>query len=943
MPNTTLRLVCSARLGRYIANNTLWPALAVCLALLWAGGAGAVARVAPQAYFEPNRGQAVDGVRFLVRGAQQAELLDDGFRLAGVSFRWRGALPGGGWLPQEPGAGKVNYYRGRAQWLSGLPTYGRLRRPQLYPGIDLVYRFDRQQRLEYDLVLAPGADPARLRLRVAGAGALRIDEQGYLLARGPEGVVRQHPPRVWQRTGGRMREIEARFVLLDGGEVGFRLAGYDRNQALLIDPVVDFSSYLGGASRDNVHALAWSADGRLLVAGTTATRVRIAPDGQVSVEDSGFPRAGFTPPSEPGAQGNCGYGYDEAQGRGGEQVLLRYDGFLTKLDPATGQIIFSTYFGGCGNDTVRGIALDAAGNIYLTGTTLSADFPVTAGRQVLSLGNTAKADAFVAKFDADGQLVYSRYLGGSGDDFGRAVAVDQRGFAYVVGITASSDFDGNRCNQGSGWRCLAGGSDVFVARLWSTGETVDYMNYFGGQGDDYGTAIALADDADPAQVGIFVAGSTASADFPVSPGAYSGYQPGAGACGAGSVPGAESACSDALLMRLTERGKTLAMSLVFGGARDDAAVDLALTPAGNPVVVGVTHSAGVVLDDNGAIDPALPENASLLQRFPLYRPLRDGAGQSDRLGDTGSAEAFVSEFSADGQRLLFSSFLRGSDTDVATSVTVSPEDAIYLAGRSRSGDFFPIVRAFQNTAAGEDVFVAKLDAQRQPVYATLLGAENLDGANALALKQELVDGRLVDTLALGGNTFSSDFPVLGSVQAAAGGGDSDGFVLTLSEPAQDPAVDLKVALSLARDSVRVGDSVDLIATVSNQGAAEAVNTRLWLMFPAGVDVRASGGSCIKKALSLFCQVGDLTAAGAGGDSLQVRLDVLARFAGDIELVASARALAHDGNLADNTVRQRLAVIDNGRRSGALGPLALLLLVFVLAYRGRRPCALKPRL
>ncbi len=889
----------------------------------------------PQVFFEPNRGQAPMPVRYLGHGADsRIQVFDDGFELQGVRLRWLGAQNPGRFQALDPLPGRIHHYRPGLR-LEGLPAFTRLRRRALYPGVDLVYRFQPQGRLEYDLLLAPGADPGRLRLRVEGAMGLHLDEAGELVMETPHGVVHQAAPQVFQYRHGRREAVAARFVWRQPGrELGVQLAAYDDTRELVIDPVVSFSSYLGGDAGDNVHALAWTADGMLLVAGTTATRVRLGADGQVSVDDSGFPLAGFSPPASPGAaDAACGYAYDDTRGQGEEQVVLRYDGFLSKLDPATGQLVFSTFFGGCGNDTVRDIAVDGEGNIYLTGMTLSTDFPVTVGPTVLSAGNADKSDAFVAKFAADGSLIYARYLGGSEDDFGRALAVDQRGFAYVTGFTRSSDFEGNRCGQAGGWRCLAGGSDVFVARLWSTGETVDYMNYLGGEQDDYAAAIALRDDADAARVGIFVAGATASADFPVTAGAYSRYQAKDVACGrAGSsaVAGLH-VCTDAFVAGLGERGKRLDMAVVFGGEEDDTAVDLELSPAGTLVVAGSTRSAGVVLNSGNAIDPDMPENQSLLRRFPLYRPLRDAAGQGDRLRDTASSEAFVSEFSSDGSRLLFSSFLRGSDTDVASAVSVTADDRIYLVGRSRSRDFFPLKQALQASAIAEDLFLVELDAQRQVVQATLLGAEHLDGANALAVRQT-ADETLV---ALGGNTYSRDFPVRNAIQAVPAGGDSDGFVLTLREAADDPAVDLSVSLSLSRSTATVGDSVDVLVRVANQAAIGAPGVGLELSYPPGLDLRVVNGDCVVQGRRLFCRLGDLAAAGGEGDSLQVRLDALPRFAGDMGLEAMARALVHDADLADNSARAMLRVNDGGGRSGALSVGLVLLLAGLLLNRARR--------
>lgn len=387
---------------------------------------------------------------------------------------------------------RTNYFLGDDpdQWRTDVPNYGKVTYADVYPGIDVVY-YGNQRQLEYDFVVAPGASPGAIALSVEGADRVRLNARGDLVLHTPGGKLIQKAPVLFQEVDGARRSVPGRFVL-DGTEVRFRVGRYDHTRPLVIDPVLSYSTYLGGSSGDQAHAVAVDGQGNAYVAGYTYS--------------ANFPTAGAVQP-----------------GFGGQ-----YDAFVTKLNPTGTQALYSTYLGGAGEDWADGTAVDGAGNAYVTGSTLSANFPVTAGALQTNLPNGA-AKAFVTKLGpTGGAMAYSTYLGGSDGSWtrGRAIAVDADGNAFVTGDTDSFAFPLVGAAQpvhGDGtW---GAGTDAFVSKLNPTGTALVYSTYLGGAGYDVGYGIAL-DAAGSAYVtggteatGPAVLG-TGGNPFPTTPGAF---------------------------------------------------------------------------------------------------------------------------------------------------------------------------------------------------------------------------------------------------------------------------------------------------------------------------------------------------------------------------------------------------------------------------------------
>jgi hypothetical protein len=414
--------------------------------------------------FEPNLGQSDPQVRYLARGAGYALFLtrDEAvlalmsaspgpskgqgalIRQSVLRMRPLGSRPAEALEPEQSLPGRSNYVRpsepGKA--LRDVPRYGRVRAKGIYPGIDLVY-YGSGERLEYDFVVAPGADPDRIRLGFEGAEGLALDEAGNLRLRLSTGEVVQPAPVLYQEAGGQRRPVSGRFVLAndtEGFAVGFEVRAYDPALPLVIDPTLAWASLLGGSSTE------WTFD------------VAVTPNGQAYA---------------------CGYTYSTnfpTRPSATDPDLVNADAYVTKFNLDGSGIDWSTYVGGPGYQRANAIALDYNRNSYVTGSTDERD---------------PNGDAWVFLVDAAGNLQWSRILGGTGDDAGNEIFVDSSLNAYVVGTTFSSDFRGPNANPNVAQPSFGGGSeDAFVAKLNRFG-TVVYTTYYGDTREETGAAIAL--------------------------------------------------------------------------------------------------------------------------------------------------------------------------------------------------------------------------------------------------------------------------------------------------------------------------------------------------------------------------------------------------------------------------------------------------------------------
>jgi hypothetical protein len=685
--------------------------------------------------FEANRGQADPEVRYLARGRGFALLLTPeeallrletrtgGFpivRMRFVGSNPRAVVAGDGLLQ-----GQSNYFLGgdSSRWITDVPAYGKVLYQGIYPGIDLVFR-GRGRLLEFDLIVRPDGDPEQAKISFQGADALELDDGGDLLLRAGGEEIRLQSPFVYQDSGEARAPVPCRYVLEDGGLVGFEVAAYDRRLPLVIDPILRYATYLGGSGEDHGRAIEVDSGGFVYVAGSTLSLDFPTTSGALARQSPGDQDAFVAKLSPNGARliyatylGGSqidfarGLSLDEAGNVHvvGETQSTDFptanavqpalaggsDSFVAKLNATGSALVYSTYLGGTDFDSLRGIDLDASGSVVLMGHTASADFPLQVPWQS-SFGGLL--DAFVAKLDpAGGALLFSTYLGGSGEDLpyhnqptdpgeapGWDVEVDAAGFIYLAGTTESTDFptvNAFQPNHGGGVR------DAFVTKFDPTGTDVLFSTYIGRSKGD--TARGIAVDL---LGNIYVAGGTRSDEFPVTPNAFQKVK---------------SVLYDAFILKLDPTGSTLIYSTLLGGNSGEDANALEIDPAGNAFVAGHTASTD----------------------FPVLNAVQPTSGG-------GTRDLFLAKLLPDGSGLVYSTYLGGSGEEtpwgVNLGLALDPIGNAYVAGSTASIDFpvtsGSLVQALP--AGGYDAIVAKVRTEPEVQVRIVEGG----GENTLEVK-----------------------------------------------------------------------------------------------------------------------------------------------------------------------------------------------------------------
>lgn len=708
--------------------------------------------------FEPNLGQTDDEVKFLARGHGYSLFLTG--REAVLALQKRGKtgaqdkqavvkmqIQGANSSPDIAGLdkteGKSNYLIGNdpQKWRTEVPNYKQVKYEQIYNGVDVVY-YGNGQQLEYDFVVAPNANPNQIKLKFDGIKTAKIDRQsGDLLLETNAGTIRQHKPLVYQNIGGERREIASSYSIQNSKfkiqnsknedfVVSFNLAEYDKSKELVIDPILAYGSYLGGNLFDEGRGITVDAQGNAYVVGTAASQ--------------NFPTTAGTikPVLLP---------------RTDAPNSFWYDAFVTKVNPTGTAIVFSTYYGGRnGNESGSGVAVDASGNVLISGTTMSSDFPTVNAYQT-TFGGTD--DAFAAKLNPTGSaIIYSTYLGGNNTDLGGKIAVNQTtGEAVFAGTASSGNFPTTPgaykpklCDNTPGSCNGIFYSGSYIVKLAANGNAV-YSTLFDMAIND--VALDAGDNA--------VVGGTAGA-VPATPGAFQ-------TASSGGIEG--------FIAKLNPTGNTLVFGTFLGGGlQSDRVKSIAIDSTGNIYAAGQTQNTG----------------------FPTT------AGAFDQTFN-GGEDGFLTKFNAAGSALVYSTFFGGPSKDEPFGIGLGTDGSAFVAGETLSGANFPLKNSINGTTG--TIFVTRFNPNATAlVFSTLLGQGGaydlaVDGANGA-----YVTGHTTSIVV----TPDSFQPMKG--EATSTGSTKDAFVIKLA-PTDETVQGYNISGTVT-DPTQFGNYQPIVVTLS---------------------------------------------------------------------------------------------------------------------------------
>jgi uncharacterized protein (TIGR03437 family) len=636
---------------------------------------------------------------------------------------------------------------------------------------------------EYDLLVEPHADPNLVAFEVDSSATVHLEKTGDLTVRNATGAeMTWKRPIAYQDRDGKRSPVQSAFRL-HGNRVSFRLGAYDERRPLVIDPTLLFSTYMGGSLNELARGIGVDSSGNVYICGQTQS-------GDLPTKASSY-QANFK-----------GAGEDDFG-----------DAFVAKFS-ATGTVTYLTYIGGSGDEMCTTLAVDGTGAVYIAGGTNSRNFPTTAGVMQTTYGGDggnfvfSAGDAFVAKFNPQGALVFSTYAGGSKDDAALGIAVDAVGNAYVTGATLSPNFPasggfqpqfgggGTEFVNQNGYVSWHSG-DAFVLKVSSTGQRIA-GSYLGGTADDGATSIALDSGGN-----IWIAGSACSTNFPLQ-GALQTQLKGQSS---GALQPISNNC-EGYLSKFTNNLAQLSYSSYLGGSRDDGVNGIAIDGAGAVYLAGFTMSTD------------FPVTSAAFQK--------NFAGPATRANDRAATfgDGFVVKFDPTANRLVYATLIGGVDDDIPSSLAVDTSGNVFVAGLTKSSDFPRTSDALQPTLGGRgtaegigDGFLAKLDtAGTKLLYASYLGGNSDDELTGLALTAS-------GTVFLTGGSQSTDFPTTAGLQRTnSRNGSRDAFLSAVSGLGSGPSIGISNVASYSSAAISPGEVVAVF--VSGQGPANLVTAKL---------------------------------------------------------------------------------------------------------------------
>jgi hypothetical protein len=807
--------------------------------------------------FEPNQGQTDPSVRFIARGGgyglfltEQEAVLSLHSPAAGKNEQPKNSvvrmkLAGANLHPEVSGTallpGKSNYFVGNdpSKWRRNVPQFGRVQYAQVYPGIDLVY-YGSQGHLEYDFQVAPGTDARTIQLGFEGARSVKVDA-GDLVLSTDAGDVRLEAPRVYQMDGNARKAVAGQFALLAADRIGFEIGDYDRTKALVIDPVLSYSTYLGGTGSELHPSIAVDSALDMYVTGATSSTDFPVTDGSTF---------------KSGATTNV---------------------FVAKFDPTGATLGYATYFGGTGADSPVGIAVDAATNVYVAGSTTSTDFPTSTSAFQGTPKSPGNAHAFVSQLDSTGKLAYSTYLSGSNTDTASGMTLDNKGFVYVIGVTNSTDFPLAPA-AGTFQSTLQGANAFFISKVATTStgsNSLSFSTYFGGgfptSGTVTGGAIAVDNNANVSNIyftggtNYIFTGQNSQTDFPIR----NAFQP----C-LDTVPTnpPQTTCPtdvtlpDAFVAKLnpgTTTGAQLLYCTYLGGTGTDVGLGIGLDASGNAYVTGSTNSGSFPVQ-------TAPNNTI---KGPQPTP---GGGIDGFVGKISNPATGTGNGTTNVQFLYFT-YLGGSADDVGNAIAVDGVQGAEVVGTTKSSNF-PVAAAFQGSLKGtQDAFVARLDTlgtittTGNGQYISYLGGTGTETGTGVVIDSD-------SNVYVTGETTSTDFPVTPDAhqKTKAGGAGiiPDAYVTKLG-----PNLNFTVnGVPPSSNSINAGNQIAFNYQITNNGDTTS-NVSFIDNLSGGngsapvtfVSASVSGGSCASTPTDnkVICNLG--TIKGGGTTSVTINL------------------------------------------------------------------------